>query len=115
MPNNGFGTAALVLGIVGVVLSFTMIFGIVLGVLAVVFGAIGRAKVTKGEAANRGSATAGLILGSLALLLSVLMIVLVAIAPDPDRHRTHDDYDDDPGGTYRTSVSAPLAPAPASR
>jgi hypothetical protein len=57
VPRNGMGTAALVLGI----LSF--LCGWILGLLAIIFGAIGIARANRGEATNKGMAVAGLILG----------------------------------------------------
>ncbi|RSO37072.1 hypothetical protein DMH15_18575 [Streptomyces sp. WAC 06725] len=89
--NNGFGTAALVLGIVGTVLFFTVAFGLLLGLLAIIFGAIGRSKADRGEADNGGSALAGLIMGGVAMLLSVLMVCYVVVA-----NATY--VDDDPWG-----------------
>lgn len=81
--SNGFGTAALILGILGTVLGVTVFFGFLLGVLAIVFGGVGRAKATKGEASNGGTALAGIILGAVAVLLSVVMLgFIVASAAD---------------------------------
>ncbi|CAM5674134.1 hypothetical protein SALBM311S_00488 [Streptomyces alboniger] len=62
-PSNGMGTTGLVLGIIGVVCSVTFFlwfFGVILGILGIIFGAIGRGKANRGEATNRGAATAGL-------------------------------------------------------
>src|SRR5665213_3215703 len=50
---NGLGTTALVLGVIAVVLSWTVVGGIILGVLAVVFGIVGRGRAKRGEATNR--------------------------------------------------------------
>lgn len=77
-PRNGLGTAALVLGILAVVTSWTVFGGVVLGILAIVFGIVGRGRARRGEATNKGSATAGLVLGAIGLLLSVALIVLGA-------------------------------------
>ena len=66
------GTASLVLGIIGVVFSWTLIFGFIPGILAVIFGSIGRARAKRGEATNRGMATAGLVLGAIALVIVVV-------------------------------------------
>jgi hypothetical protein len=73
---NGMGTAALVLGIIGVVLSWTVYPGFILGILAIVFGAIGLGRVRRGEATNRGAARAGLVLGIVALALLMLLVVV---------------------------------------
>jgi hypothetical protein len=66
-PSNGFGTAALILGIVGLI---TAIFGvgILLGILAVIFGFLGRGRAKRGEASNGGAALAGVITGALAFV-----------------------------------------------
>jgi hypothetical protein len=40
-PRNGFGVAALVLGILALLLSWTIIGGVLLGALALIFGVLG--------------------------------------------------------------------------
>src|SRR3954467_8934699 len=75
-PRNGAGTAALVLGILALLGSFTVFGGIVLGIVAIVLGVIGRRRAARGEATNRGSATAGLVLG---IIGAVLALALVAV------------------------------------
>ncbi len=75
-PSNGMGTTGLVLGIIGVVFSVTFVLwflGMILGILAIIFGAIGRSKATKGEATNKGAATAGLVCGIVATVLLPLL------------------------------------------
>lgn len=69
-PRNGLGVAALVLGILALVLSFTVVGGIVLGLAAVVLGALGRGRVKRREADNGGSATAGIVLGVLGIVIA---------------------------------------------
>ncbi|MBZ6231205.1 DUF4190 domain-containing protein [Streptomyces olivaceus] len=78
-PSNGMGTSGLVLGIIGVVCSLTFFlwfFGVVLGVLAIIFGAVGRGKAGRGEATNKGAATAGLVLGIVATVVLPLLGIL---------------------------------------
>ncbi|MDT3399744.1 hypothetical protein RKE29_24420 [Streptomyces sp. B1866] len=89
VPDNGQGTAALVLGIIGLVAFFTVVFGAILGVLAIVFGALGRAKAGRGTATNGGQALAGLICGVIAVVASVVMI-FVYIAVDEDDDSAYD-------------------------
>ncbi|MEV6208640.1 hypothetical protein [Kitasatospora sp. NPDC051914] len=72
-PRNGLGIAAMVLGIVGAVLSLTVILfwlSWLPALLAVIFGAVGLSRVGKGLATNRAMALAGVILGVSGLLVS---------------------------------------------
>ncbi|MEU0432192.1 DUF4190 domain-containing protein [Streptomyces sp. NPDC006290] len=83
MPSNGIGTAALVLGIIASILFFVWPLSIVLGVLAVIFGLVGRAKARRGEATNSGQALAGVICGAVGIVLAVALLVLLGIVfPD---------------------------------
>ncbi|MEU9099404.1 DUF4190 domain-containing protein [Streptomyces sp. NPDC048361] len=94
-PQNGLGTAAMVLGIIAcaTMLCTWGISGIVLGVLALIFGILGKGKVARGEANNRGQAQAGFVMGIvgtvLGLVILVLLIVFVANAPSS----SHSEYD----------------------
>lgn len=55
----------------------TCYLGVLFGVPAVIFGALGRGKARRGEADNGSMALAGIILGSVSILISILMIALV--------------------------------------
>ncbi|MFE6286897.1 DUF4190 domain-containing protein [Streptomyces sp. NPDC057877] len=79
--SNGMGTAGLVLGIVATVLFCLWPLAFILGLLGVVFGAIGRRKATRGEADNGGQALAGIICGAVAMVLAVGMGALVIFVP----------------------------------
>jgi hypothetical protein len=79
-PRNGAGVAALVLGLLGLVLTLLVLpspLGALLGLLAVVFGIIGIGRAGRGEATNRGQAVTGLITGILALALGVLLTIAI--------------------------------------
>jgi lysylphosphatidylglycerol synthetase-like protein (DUF2156 family) len=67
---NGLGTAALVLGILAVVLILLWFVSIPLGVVAIVLGVAGRRRARRGQATNRGAATAGIVLGALAVVIA---------------------------------------------
>lgn len=67
-PGKGLGIASLVCGIV----SF-FCFGLILGILAVVFGGIAKGKGYKG-----GMATAGIVLGVIGLALYVICIIFLS-------------------------------------
>lgn len=74
-PQNGMGTAALVMGI----LQFFCL-GTIGSVLAVIFGKIGMNKADQGLANNRGVAKAGFILGIVGLALTAVGLIVWFIA-----------------------------------
>lgn len=74
VARNGLGVAALVLGIVSILGIATVFAGVVLGLLAVVFGAMGRSRARRGEATNGGVALAGIVTGAVGLVVSVLIV-----------------------------------------
>jgi hypothetical protein len=77
---NGMGTAALVLGVVGLTLVVLLLFsplGAFLGLLAVLFGILGLMRANRGEADNRGQAVAGLVTGGIALLVGVFFTISI--------------------------------------
>ena len=78
---NGMGIAALVLGIIGLLSSFFLVGGL-FGLLAVIFGVMGRGRAKRGEATNGGMALAGLILGALALAIALFVGVIIAMFAD---------------------------------
>ncbi|MEV4427224.1 DUF4190 domain-containing protein [Streptomyces sp. R-07] len=83
-PSNGMGTTAMVLGIIAVA-GFCMYgLGVILGILALIFGIIGMKKAGRGEATNRGMALAGVILGSIGILVSAVFLgfMIWAISQD---------------------------------
>lgn len=74
MPvRNGMGTAALVLGIVGLFFSWAPYLGWSLPVMAIIFGGVGKSNANKGIANNGGSAVAGIVLGTITIALWVLL------------------------------------------
>ncbi len=85
-PRNGTGTAALVTGVIGLVMALagflliTLLVGIGLGIAAIVTGVIGRRRAARGEATNSGVAVAGIVLGVLAILACVAWLVFFGFA-----------------------------------
>jgi len=73
-PQNGIGTAALVMGI----LQFVCLGPIGTG-LAIIFGRIGMKRAERGEADNGGLAKAGFWLGIVGLVLSVIAVVVIVV------------------------------------
>ncbi|WP_407561513.1 DUF4190 domain-containing protein [Streptomyces sp. 184] len=83
---NGSGTAALILGVIGAVLAFTLLLSplaVILGGLAIGFGIVTIRRVRRGEARNRASGLWGIWLGGVAAVVGVGMsILLVVLAVD---------------------------------
>jgi hypothetical protein len=75
---SGLAIAALVVGILALLTFWTVVGGIVLGLVAIVLGVIALGRVKKGIAAGRGMAIAGVVLGVLGLLLSLAFVALGA-------------------------------------
>lgn len=72
-PQNGMGTAALVLGIVGL---FCLGTAILPSILAIVFGAMGIQKANQGLATNKSAAQWGLWLGIVGIVLAIIAFIL---------------------------------------
>ena len=81
--SNGIATAGLVVGIVSILLFWTFGFGVLLGIVAVVLGAIGmkRAERLPGRL-NRGQGLAGVITGAAGIVLGVAFVVVVVMAAE---------------------------------
>ena len=75
-PKNGMGVAALVVAIIALISSVSVIGGILLGIVAVILGFIGRGRVKSGEANNGGVATAGIILGVISIIAGLAFIAI---------------------------------------
>jgi len=80
-PTNGMAVASLVLGILSLLLFFTVVPPFILGALAVIFGALGLSK-TKQGAPHRGLALAGLICGVAGIVAAIAFIALVVTVGD---------------------------------
>lgn len=104
-PSNGMGVAALVLGIIAAVGFCLWPLAIVLGILAIIFGAIGRGKARRGEATNPGQALAGIICGAAGIVLGVALLVVLIVVPD-------DAFEEDGAGAEGGSYSASAAVTP---
>ncbi|MFO1442386.1 DUF4190 domain-containing protein [Bacillus sp. Bva_UNVM-123] len=70
---NGLAVAGLVLGIIGVVLNLIPFIPYILGILAIIFGAIGMKSTVK-----RGMSIASIILGAVSIGLKLLFWIGVA-------------------------------------
>ncbi len=99
-PSNGLGTAGLVLGIIAAVGFCLWPVALACGILAVIFGAIGRGKARRGEATNPGQALAGIICGAVGIALAIAFVVVFLIVPE--------DFGSDDSGTGDDGFSTSL-------
>jgi hypothetical protein len=80
---NGLGIAALCCGIVGILFGLvplTFFVAGTLGVLGIIFGAVGLRRVKRQEASNRGMAIAGLVTGIIAFGLAIVGVGIMVSA-----------------------------------
>lgn len=78
-PRGGSGLAvgALVLGILAVLSSWTVIGGILLGIIGLVLGFIASGRAKKGLATGRGMAIVGIITSLLGIVIAIVLVVAV--------------------------------------
>lgn len=76
---KGMAIAALVLGILALLLFWTAFGGVILGIVAVILGIIAIRKVSRGTGAGRGMAITGLVLGILGLIGGIIAAAVVAL------------------------------------
>jgi Domain of unknown function (DUF4190) len=79
--SSGRATASLILGIISIPAALIALLGIILGVIALVLGATARGDIRRRGLSNSGHAMAGMVLGSIGLVLGLAnMIAGVIIA-----------------------------------
>ncbi|WP_182358266.1 DUF4190 domain-containing protein [Tomitella gaofuii] len=79
-PRNGFGIAALIVGIIALlfgIIPFIGPGGIVLGIIGLVLGIVALSKVRSGTADNRGVSIAGIVLSALAIVAGIITSLLL--------------------------------------
>ncbi|MET4926365.1 DUF4190 domain-containing protein [Streptomyces sp. PSRA5] len=96
-PANGMGVAAMTLGILSICLFCLYGVGIVLGVLAVIFGVVGRKRAERGEATNSGQALSGIIMGTIGIVIGAVAIGLLVWGITDAINDDNNDYDYDSG------------------
>ncbi|MFF8371515.1 DUF4190 domain-containing protein [Streptomyces lydicus] len=97
---NGLGIAALILGILGALSGIPMIlFWLAgpLGILALIFGLVGRGRAKKGQATNQGVALTGAILGVVAIILSVVGVIVTLAAVNKAVDEVHQQVEQSSG------------------
>jgi hypothetical protein len=119
-PQNGFGIAAIVLGVLALgsvglgltpVLPFVgLIVALLLGILALVFGLLGMARARRGLSTNKPLSVTGLVLGVIAMIASIVCIVLgilAAMALARELESLGDSLDPLPSVSQPSTASAP--------
>ena len=79
---NGLGIAGFVVALVGLLLFWIPVFGVVLAVVGVTLSAVGLRASRKYLAPHKGLSIAGLVLGLIALVVSILFTILVFVVAD---------------------------------
>ncbi len=77
LPTSGVAITSLVLSIVGIIFSLVPGFGVLMSVLAVIFGVFGISQTSRKVRRGAGMAIAGLVLGIVGLLIFFLVLVTV--------------------------------------
>jgi len=78
-PRNGAGIAALILGVLSILLFWLLGLGLVPGVIGLVLGIVGLRRARRGRATNRGSALGGVITSIVGIVLSLVVAVVLAV------------------------------------
>jgi hypothetical protein len=84
-PSNGLGTSGFIVGLIGLVLSFIPLIGVVawpLVILGIILSSVGIAKAAKGRATNKGLAITGLVVSIIGLVICIVWAVIVKDAVD---------------------------------
>ncbi|MGH3967595.1 MAG: DUF4190 domain-containing protein [Mycobacterium sp.] len=71
-PRNGLGVTSLVLAIAALLLVWSVVGGVILGIVGAALGVVARQRVKRGQANNGGIAIAGIVLGVLAVIVGVV-------------------------------------------
>lgn len=82
---NGLGTAALVLGVLAALLCWIPVVGLALALVSVGLAITALRRVGRRQATNRGAAVTGLVLGAVALVVSLLLTATLVYFRDDVR------------------------------
>jgi hypothetical protein len=75
-PDDSLGLAALVCGAVSIPLLLYLVAGVPFGIAGIVLGYVGKRRAERGLAGNRGPAVAGMLCGSVGVILAGIAILL---------------------------------------
>ncbi len=93
---NGMATAAMVLGIISIVLGFFGLLGIITGIVAIILAVVAKnqIKADPSMAGSAGAAKGGLIMGIIGTAIGIIMIVLVMMAASALKNSFEDSFGD---------------------
>lgn len=97
-PTNGFAVAALVLGLIACLFFWTVVGGLLLGLLAIVFGIIAALRTRQGRAPRRVMAIIGAAFGALGLIGSAVVLVVAISVLDSQEFKNFEDCMNRAGG-----------------
>ena len=107
-PRNGMGLAALIVAVISLVIAWVPFLGLLGGLgglIAVVLGAVALGRANRGEATNRGTAIAGIVIGVIAILLAIASTMfgsfLLSEVFGPQFQACMEQYGDDPTALQR--------------
>jgi len=102
------GLAALVVAVISLVIAWVPFLGLLGGLgglVAVVLGAVALGRANRGEATNRGTAIAGIVIGVIAILLAIASTIfgsfLLSEVFGPQFQACMQQYSGDPTGMQR--------------
>jgi hypothetical protein len=81
-PGNELGTASLIVGVIGLGLSFVPLVGVIawpLVIIGLVLGILGLLRANRADATNRGVAIAGIVCSGAGLLVCLAWVVGLAL------------------------------------
>lgn len=77
--SNGLAISSLIIGIISLPFGFTVFVGIILGILAIILGALGNKKAKdEPNVGGKGMAIAGLVMGIISIVIAILVVTLFA-------------------------------------
>ncbi|MFG3426791.1 DUF4190 domain-containing protein [Streptomyces californicus] len=88
---NGFAVAALVLGLLACLFFWTIVGGLLLGLLAVIFGIVAALRTRQGRAPRRVMAIVGTVFGALGLIGSAIVLVAAISVFDSQEFKNFED------------------------
>ncbi|MFE9458272.1 DUF4190 domain-containing protein [Streptomyces californicus] len=88
---NGFAVAALVLGLLACLFFWTIVGGLLLGLLALIFGIVAALRTRQGRAPRRVMAIVGTVFGALGLIGSAIVLVAAISVFDSQEFKNFED------------------------